>query len=74
MATTARDVTAGSCNPRINNPAGPGPDLATGAGLVDAAKAVLIAKVRSQQAPAGVPLNAEDVALLERMILQSSKA
>jgi hypothetical protein len=73
LTMTARDVTAGSCHPRINNPAGPGADLATGTGLVDAAKAVLIAKVRSQHAPAALPLNAEDVALLERMILQSAK-
>ena len=46
LRSTARDVTAGRCHPRMNNPAGPGDDLATGAGLVDAARAVLIAKLR----------------------------
>jgi Subtilase family len=43
---TARDVTAG-----VNgngHPAGPGYDLATGHGLVDAHRAVLLAKVRCQ--------------------------
>jgi len=43
---TARDVTTGTCNPRMGNAAGPGPDLATGHGLVDANRAVLMAKVR----------------------------
>jgi hypothetical protein len=49
LMNTARDVTTGSCNavPGIHNglPAGPGPDTATGNGLVDAHKAVLSAKV-----------------------------
>ena len=50
----ARDVTAGRCHPNTGqnqppntgNPATPGPDTATGNGLVDAHKAVLLAKVR----------------------------
>ena len=50
----ARDVTAGRCHPNTGqnqppntgNPATPGPDTATGNGLVDAHKAVLMAKVR----------------------------
>lgn len=43
----ARDVTVGNCNANTGgNPAGPGPDLATGAGLVDAQKSVLLAKVK----------------------------
>jgi hypothetical protein len=50
LVKTARDVTTGSCNvvPGIHAglPAGPGPDVATGAGLVDAHKAVMVAKVR----------------------------
>jgi hypothetical protein len=47
MRKTARDVTAGNCSPSTGgNPATPGPDLATGDGLVDAHKAVLLAKVR----------------------------
>jgi subtilisin family serine protease len=46
LQRTARDVTTGTCNPRMGNAAGPGPDLATGHGLVDATRAVLMAKVR----------------------------
>jgi hypothetical protein len=46
LMRTARDVTAGTCHPNQNNPAGPGPDLATGQGLVDAHRAVLVAKLR----------------------------
>ena len=47
MKKTARDVMAGNCNPSTGgHPATPGPDLATGDGLVDAHKAVLLAKVR----------------------------
>jgi subtilisin family serine protease len=49
LMRTARDVTTGRCSPREgqNHPATVGPDLATGTGLVDAHKAVLVAKVRS---------------------------
>lgn len=50
LMKTARDVTAGTCNATALHPsgnaAGPGPDLATGTGLVDAHKAVLMAKVQ----------------------------
>ncbi len=46
MVSTARDVTVGTCSPPHNNAAGPGADLATGAGLVDAHRAVLVAKLR----------------------------
>ena len=50
MMKSARDVTAGTCNvvPDIHNglPAAAGSDTATGNGLVDAHKAVLVAKVR----------------------------
>jgi hypothetical protein len=47
MMKTARDVTKGHCNPRTGgHPATPGPDLATGNGLVNAEKAVLMAKLR----------------------------
>jgi hypothetical protein len=48
LQRTARDVTTGTCNarPGMGHPAGPGPDLATGFGLVDAQRAVLMAKVR----------------------------
>lgn len=55
LCETARDVTEGTG--ANGNVAGPGHDLATGHGLVDAQRAVLLAKVRSlrgepRQAPA----------------------
>jgi subtilisin family serine protease len=40
MVKSATDVATGSCNPRFGNQAVPGPDLATGAGLVNASAAV----------------------------------
>lgn len=54
LMKTARDVTKGRCNTvpgtgvpgGLGHPAGPGPDLATGHGLVDAHKAVLQAKLK----------------------------
>ena len=51
MKSTARDVTTGHCNQVQGGPAGGtvatvGPDLATGSGLVDAHKAVMVAKVQ----------------------------
>ena len=47
MVRTAIDVTTGNCNTSSSGAAaGPGTDLATGAGLVDANAAVLVAKVR----------------------------
>lgn len=47
LKRTARDVTAGNCNPSTGgNPATVGPDLATGHGLVDAHRAVMLARLR----------------------------
>ncbi|MCC6617270.1 MAG: S8 family serine peptidase [Anaerolineae bacterium] len=47
LRKSARDVTTGNCNPSTGgHPAAVGPDLATGDGLVDAHKAVLMSKVR----------------------------
>ena len=51
MMSTARDVTTGNANsvpggPAGGHPATVGPDLATGSGLVDAHKAVMVAKVQ----------------------------
>ncbi|HKR60978.1 MAG TPA: S8 family serine peptidase [Pyrinomonadaceae bacterium] len=51
MMSTARDVTTGNANsvpggPAGGHPATVGPDLATGTGLVDAHKAVMVAKVQ----------------------------
>lgn len=47
LMKTARDVTTGASNTASGgHAAGPGPDLATGNGLADAHKAVMVAKVR----------------------------
>jgi subtilisin family serine protease len=48
LKSTARDVTSGRCfnRPGMNHLAVAGPDLATGNGLVDAAKAALTARIR----------------------------
>lgn len=49
LMTTARDVTTGTSSPlpgAPGSPAGVGPDNATGSGLVDAYRAVLLAKLR----------------------------
>ena len=55
LMRTARDVTVGTSSPLPGaapgttvpgSPAGPGPDNATGAGMVDAHRAVLLAKLR----------------------------
>jgi subtilisin family serine protease len=77
LIRTARDVSAGSCNtvPGIHTglAAAAGPDVATGAGLVDAHKATLLAKVHCL-GPSGPPggtqaaLSATDVRTLERLI------
>jgi len=40
LTATAIDVVTGHCNPRFNSPAGVGPDLATGAGLINVAAAL----------------------------------
>jgi len=40
MSATAIDVRAGRCHPRFDNPARPGADLATGAGLVSTRRAL----------------------------------
>src|SRR5256714_13190815 len=64
LRRTARDVTAGTCHPRFNHPATPGPDLATGDGVVDAYKAVLLARLRN--------FTQLQVQNLESMVLGSS--
>ena len=52
LITTARDVTEGNGSAATGgNPALPGPDLATGAGLVDAQKAALVARLRCLTPP-----------------------
>lgn len=52
LMKTARDVTTGRNHPRFDQQAVVGPDTATGNGLVDARKAVLIAKLRCLTFPA----------------------
>jgi subtilase family serine protease len=79
LMSTARDVTTGTNHPNFGNAAVPGPDTATGDGLVDAHKAVLLAKLRCVAAPdvpAGAepgPLSQEDLAAIERMIIESDE-
>jgi subtilisin family serine protease len=52
LMSTARDVTTGTASASTGgNAATTGPDLATGNGLVDAHKAVLLAKVRCLKLP-----------------------
>ncbi len=55
LMRSARDVTAGSSSPLTGlpagSPAGVGPDNATGAGMVDAHRAVLLAKLRCAVVP-----------------------
>jgi subtilisin family serine protease len=51
LMRTAKDVTSGRNHPNFNLPAGPGPDTATGNGLLDAHKAVLVAKLRCLSPP-----------------------
>ncbi|MGI8940843.1 MAG: S8 family serine peptidase [Actinomycetota bacterium] len=51
LKKTARDVITGSTHPNTGNTAAVGPDLATGHGLADANKAVLVAKVRCMRTP-----------------------
>ena len=86
LQKTARDVTAGNCHPNTGaNPAAPGPDLATGFGLVNAHAAVMIAKLRAATdgcvtgpaQPAAVAavtrparLNTEDLNTLEKLVVQ----
>jgi subtilisin family serine protease len=68
LMTTARDVTTGTNHPNFGNAAVAGPDTATGNGLVDAHRAVLLAKLRCSDPDAG-PLSRDDVAAIERMIV-----
>jgi hypothetical protein len=51
LMSTARDVTTGTNHPNFGNAAVAGPDNATGNGLVDANKAVLLAKLRCISIP-----------------------
>lgn len=56
LASAARDVTEGTCSPRTGgHAAAPGPDLATGHGLVDAHAAVQLARAGCDGAAPGAP-------------------
>ncbi|MEN8143963.1 MAG: S8 family serine peptidase [Gemmatimonadota bacterium] len=66
LMRTARDVTVGACSPHTGaNPAGPGPDLATGHGLVNAFRAALIAIFRRRLSRRGVLLGTPEEAPTE---------
>jgi subtilisin family serine protease len=109
LMTTAKDVTTGTNHPNFGNAAVAGPDTATGNGLVDAHRAVLIAKLRcqivapvvplvpagpvvpllpfrppivpplgrqavgDQQASEGASLTADDIAEIERFVIESAE-
>lgn len=51
LMDTAIDITAGSSNPNTPGTTGPGPDTSTGHGLIDAARAVAIARLRCLTVP-----------------------
>lgn len=51
LMRSARDVTTGTNHPNFNNPSVVGPDNSTGNGLVDASRAVLLAKLRCMATP-----------------------
>lgn len=78
LKRTARDITAGNCSRRTGgHPAVPGPDLATGYGLVDASQATLLTwllgMLSTRRGPtpvlAGERVTQEEIQLLEDMIL-----
>jgi Subtilase family len=51
LMRTARDVTTGRNHPNFDQPAVAGPDTATGNGLIDVHRAVLVAKLRAIATP-----------------------
>lgn len=65
---TARDVKRGRCHPNQDNKARGGRDLATGAGLVDAERAVMAAKLRGLGAPGAQPLSPEEARRLADLL------
>lgn len=65
---SARDVTTGTNN--NGNSAGPGHDLATGPGLVDAHKAVLLAKLRCLRGPIGpIPIRPDIIEPVQPIVV-----
>ena len=53
LKRTATDVTVGAGNPATGGIAGPGYDLATGAGLADAHRATMLARLQAVVVPTG---------------------
>ncbi|MFT3974212.1 MAG: S8 family serine peptidase [Amaricoccus sp.] len=68
LVGTARDVHRGRCHPNQDNKARRGRDLATGAGLVDAGRAVMVAKFRGLGSPGSPPLTPGEAARLADML------
>lgn len=69
LVGTARDVKRGRCHPNQDNKARGGHDLATGAGLLDAGRAVMAAKLRGLGAPGGAALSPEEARRLADMLM-----
>lgn len=68
LVGTARDVKRGRCHPNQSNRARTGHDLATGAGLIDAGRAVMAAKLRGLGAPGAQPLTPEEAGRLADLL------
>lgn len=68
---TARDVKRGRSHPNQDSKARGGRDLATGAGLIDASRAVMAAKLRGLAGPGSAPLSTEEAARLADMLTGS---
>ncbi len=64
LKRTAIDVTVGSGHPNTGGVAGPGPDLATGAGLADAHRATLLTRLQVITQP-GIPQPAPPFAAVD---------
>lgn len=84
LMQSARNVSEGTNHPNFGHPAKDGPDLATGHGLVDAHRAVLVAKLRStvrpaadrgtdglSPAPGPQTMTEQDIAEIEKFIIGS---
>jgi hypothetical protein len=69
LVGTARDVTRGRCHPNQDNKARGGRDLATGAGLLDAGRAVMAAKLRGLGAAGAAALSPEEARRLADMLM-----
>lgn len=68
LVGTARDVKRGRSHPNQDSKARGGRDLATGAGLIDAGRAVMAAKLRGLGAPTSAPLSPEEAGRLADML------